>query len=191
MLVGRSDCSIIKNPHFGSPPHFSKYFFFFGPRPSLQKITNANTNTKIIFWRQTKTEKMTCIFFIERWLQIWHLADSLLTPCWHLVDTLLTPCWSFFQMCNCTIVTTWHSFAMLFFHCQMFSCKVDFLHFAVTKYFLLTSLMFTAIIEQSISTLIFVKEGVGIRIQSNKPFSHKLVIGMLKWLSLIMITKTD
>ena len=88
-VMGRSDCSIIKNPHFGPPPPFFKIFFF-GPRPSLQKITNANTNTKIIFWRQTKTEKMTCIFFIERWLQIWHLADSLLTPCWHLVDTLLT-----------------------------------------------------------------------------------------------------
>ena len=42
------DCSIIKNPHFGSPLHFFKIFFF-GPRPSLQKITNANTNTKIIF----------------------------------------------------------------------------------------------------------------------------------------------
>ena len=33
-------------PHILVPPlpHFSKYFFF-GPRPSLQKITNANTNT--------------------------------------------------------------------------------------------------------------------------------------------------
>ena len=118
MLVGRSDCSIIKNPHFGSPLHFFKIFFLDLVPPS-KKITNANTNTKIIFWRQTKTDKMTCIFFIGRWLQIWHLVDSLLTPCWHLSDTLLTPCWSFFQMCNCTIVTTWQSFALPFFHCQI------------------------------------------------------------------------
>ena len=146
--------------HILVPPPFFKIFFLDLVPPSKKQITNANTNTKIIFWRQTKTDKMTCIFFIGRWLQIWHLVDSLLTPCWHLVDTLLTPCWSFFQMCNCTIVTTWHSFAMLFFHCQMFSCKVDntFSPVAMTKHFPLTSLMFTAIIELSISTLIFVKK---------------------------------
>ena len=120
MLVGRSDCSIIKNPHFGSPLHFPFSIFYFPfsifqniffwtsslppKKLQMQKITNANTNTKIIFWRQTKTDKMTCIFFIGRWLQIWHLVDSLLTPCWHLSDTLLTPCWSFFK---CAIVRLW------------------------------------------------------------------------------------
>ena len=193
----KGDCSIIKNPHFGSPPPFFKIFFF-GPRPSLQKITNANTNTKIIFWRQTKTDKMTCIFFIGRWLQIWHLVDSLLTPCWQLVNTLLTPCWhladtllvifSNVQLYNCNNLT---------FLCNAFLplpnvfMQSGFSPVNVTKYFLLTFLMFTAIIELLISTLIFVKEGVGIRIQSNKPVSHNLVIGMLEWLSLIMITKTD
>ena len=82
-VMGRSDCSIIKNPYFGSPlPHFSKYFFLdlVPPSKKLQMQTQI----------QTKTEKMTCIFFIERWLQILHLADSLLTPCWQFVDTLLT-----------------------------------------------------------------------------------------------------
>ena len=38
------DCSIIKTHILVPPSIFSKYFFF-GPRPSLQKITNANTNT--------------------------------------------------------------------------------------------------------------------------------------------------
>ena len=150
MLVGRSDCSIIKNPHFGPPPIFQNIFF--GPRPSLQKITNANTNTKVIFWRQTKTEKMTCIFFIERWLQIWHLADSLLTPCWHLAD-------------NCTSVTTWHSFDKCLTNVFMQS---GFSPGAVTKYFL----MFTAIIEQSISTLILLKKVWELEFNLNKPFSH-------------------
>ena len=188
MSVGRSDWPIIKTPILFPPPSiFPKYQFFFGPRPSLQKqITNANTNTKIIFWRQTKTDKMTCIFFIGRWLQIWHLVDSLLTPCWHLSDTLLTPCWSFFQMCNCTIVTTWHSFAMPFFHCQMFSCKVE------TKYFPLTSLMFTAIVELSISTLICVKKVWELELNLTNHF-HTSFGDRECWnyLSLIMITKTD
>ena len=58
LALGKVDWPIIKTPILFPPPplHFSKISnFFFGPRPSLQKqITNANTNTKIIFWRQTK-----------------------------------------------------------------------------------------------------------------------------------------
>ena len=48
---------------------FHKIFFLdlVPPSKKLQKQTQI----------QTKTEKMTCIFFIERWLQILHLADSL------------------------------------------------------------------------------------------------------------------
>ena len=84
-VMGRSDCSIIKTPYFGPPPSPIFQNIFFGPRPSLQKITNANTNTKIIFWRQTKTDKMTCIFFHREMI-------TNLTPCRQLVDTLLTAC---------------------------------------------------------------------------------------------------
>ena len=152
MLWGAVIAQLLR-PHILVPPSPIFQNIFFGPRPSLQKITNANTNTKIIFWRQTKTDKMTCIFFIGRWLQIWHLVDSLLTPCWHLVG-------HFFK---CAIVQLWQLdifFSMPFFHCQMFSCKVDntFSPVAMTKYFPLTSLMFTAIVELSISTLICVKK---------------------------------
>ena len=83
-VMGRSDCSIIKTSYFGFPPSpiFSKYFFF-GPRPSLQKITNANTNTNEdrkddlhIFHRKMITNLTPC----------WQLV----TPCWQFVDTLLT-----------------------------------------------------------------------------------------------------
>ena len=122
--------------HILVPPSiFSKYFFF-GPRPSLQKITNANTNTKIIFWRQTKTDKMTCIFSSGDDYK----SDTLSTACWHLADTFLTPCWhpvghfSNVQLYDCDNLTVLcidflplqNSFAITFFHCKMFSCKVDF-----------------------------------------------------------------
>ena len=82
-VMGRSDCSIIKTSYFGSPPPPFFKIFFLDLVPPSKKL---QMQTQI----QTKTEKMTCIFFIERWLQILHLADSLLTPCWHFVDTLLT-----------------------------------------------------------------------------------------------------
>ena len=88
--------------------HFPFFkIFFFGPRPSLQKITNANTNTKIIFWRQTKTDKMTCIFSSGDDYK----SDTLSTACWHLADTFLTPCWhpvghfSNVQLYNCDNLT--------------------------------------------------------------------------------------
>ena len=74
---------------------------------------------------RTKTEKMTRIFFIERWYK----SYTWLTIGWHLVD-------------NCTSVTTWH-----FWH----SSKARGFHAvwvfpgAVTKYFLMS----TAIIGQS------------------------------------------
>ena len=90
--------------------------------------------------------KMTCIFFIERWLQIWHLADNWLTPCW--------------QLYKCNNLTFWHSSNARGFHAVWVSPG------AVTKYFL----MFTAIIGQSMSTLILLKwmklPGEGLRIQS-------------------------
>ena len=184
--------------HILVPPSiFSKYFFLDLVPPS--KKLQMQTQIQRLFSDDKQRQiRWLAYFFIGRWLQIWHLVDSLLTPCWQLVNTLLTPCWhladtllvifSNVQLYNCNNLT---------FLCNAFLplpnvfMQSGFSPVAVTKYFLLTSLMFTAIIEQSISTLIFVKEGVGIRIQSNKPFSHNLVIGMLEWLSLIMITKTD
>ena len=148
MSVGRSDCSIIKTHILFPPPlHFSKISFFFwtSSLPPKNKLQMQTQIRRLFSDDKQKTDKMTCIF---------SSGDD------YKSDTLLTPCWSFFQMCNCTIVTTWHSFAMPFFHCQMFSCKVDntFSPVAMTKYFPLTSLMFTAIVELSISTLIFVKK---------------------------------
>ena len=68
--------------------------FFFGPRPSIQKITNANTNTNEdrkddlhIFHREMITNLTPC----------WQLVNTLLTICWHLADncTSVTPCWPF------------------------------------------------------------------------------------------------
>ena len=57
--------------------------FFFGPRPSIQKITKANTNTNEdrkddlhIFHRKMITNLTPC----------WQLV----TPCWQFGDTLLT-----------------------------------------------------------------------------------------------------
>ena len=93
-VMGRSDCSIIKNPYFGSPPSPIFQNIFFGPRPSLQKITNANTNTNEdrkddlhIFHREMITNLTPC----------WQLVNTLLTLCWHLADncTSVTPCWPF------------------------------------------------------------------------------------------------
>ena len=51
--------------------------FFFGPRPSIQKITNANTNTD-------KDRKDDSHIFHRELIQILHLADNWLTPCWQL-----------------------------------------------------------------------------------------------------------
>ena len=76
-VMGRSDCSIIKNPHFGSPPPPFFKIFFFGPRPSLQKITNANTNTKIISDDKRRQ---------KRWLAYFSSRDD------YKSDTLLTAC---------------------------------------------------------------------------------------------------
>ena len=75
-VMGRSDCSIIKTPYFGSPlPHFSKYFFWTSSLPP-KKITNANTNTN----EDRKDD-----------LHIFHREMiTNLTPGWQLVDTLLT-----------------------------------------------------------------------------------------------------
>ena len=85
--------SIIKTSYFGSPPppFFKKFhkihkidkfikfhkIFFFGPRPSIQKITNANTNTD-------KDRKDNSHIFYREMIQILHLADNWLTPCWQL-----------------------------------------------------------------------------------------------------------
>ena len=143
-------------PTFWFPPPFFQNIFFLDLVPPSKKL---QMQTQI----QTKTEKMTCIFFIERWLQILHLADPLLTPCWQLYkcNTLLTLCWHLAD--NCTSVTTWH-FDILPMPEVFMQC--GFSPGAVTKYFL----MFTAIIGQSISTLILLKwvklPGEGIRIQS-------------------------
>ena len=156
MSVGRSDCSIIKTHIlFFPPPLFFQNIIFFLDLVPPSKKTNYKCKHKYEDYFLTTNKRQI------RWLAFFpREMITNLTPCWHLVDTLLTPCWSFFQMCNCTIVTTWHSFAMPFFHCQMFSCKVDntFSPVAMTKYFPLTSLMFTAIVELSISTLICVKK---------------------------------
>ena len=182
MLVGRSDCSIIKKPTFWfPPPPFFKISFFFGPRPSLQKTNYKCKHKYEEYFLTTNKRQIRWLAFFPREM------ITNLTPCWHLVDTLLV-IFSNVQLYNCNNLT---------FLCNAFLplpnvfMQSGFSPVNVTKYFLLTFLMFTAIIELLISTLIFVKEGVGIRIQSNKPFSHNLVIGMLKWLSLIMITKTD
>ena len=171
------------------PPHFSKYFFWTSSLPPKNYkckhkykdyflTTNEDRKDDLhIFHREMITNLTPC----------WQLVNTLLTPCWHLADTLLV-IFSNVQLYNCNNLT---------FLCNAFLplpnvfMQSGFSPVNVTKYFLLTFLMFTAIIELLISTLIFVKEGVGIRIQSNKPFSPNLVIGMLKWLSLIMITKTD
>ena len=48
VLWGAVIAQLLKTHFLVPPPPFFKIFFF-GPRPSLQKITNANTNTKIIF----------------------------------------------------------------------------------------------------------------------------------------------
>ena len=83
-VMGRSDCSIIKTPYFGSPPSpiFQNIFFWTSSLPP------KNYKCKHKYKRRQK--RWLAYFFIERWLQILHLADSLLTPCWQFVDTLLT-----------------------------------------------------------------------------------------------------
>ena len=112
MSLGRSDWSHIKPTFcFPPPPFFPKYQSFFGPRPSLQKQNYKckhkykdnflTTNKRQIRWLR--------IFSLGSWLQIWHLVDTLLTPCWHLVDTLLVifPNVRMYKcaMCNCDNMT--------------------------------------------------------------------------------------
>ena len=116
-VMGRSDCSIIKTPYFGSPlPHFSKYFFWTSSLPP--KNYKCKHKYKDYFLTTNEDRKDDLHIFHREMI-------TNLTPCWQLVNTLLTPCWHLAD--NCTSVTTWHSFAMLFFQCQMFSCKVGFL----------------------------------------------------------------
>ena len=83
-VMGRSDCSIIKTSYIGfpPPPFFQNIFFWTSSLPP------KNYKCKHKYKRRQK--RWLAYFFIERWLQILHLADSLLTPCWHFVDTLLT-----------------------------------------------------------------------------------------------------
>ena len=101
-----------------------------------------------------------------------------LTPCWQLVNTLLTPCWQLYKCNNLTFL--WQMFDKCFHAKWVFSrCSDQVLSNVHGDYWAVNI------------NIDFVKEGVGIRIQSNKPVSHNLVIGMLEWLSLIMITKTD
>ena len=93
--------SIIKTSYFGSPPppFFKKFhkihkidkfikfhkIFFFGPRPSIQKITNANTNTNEDRKDESHIFSSRDDYKSYTWLTIgWHLAD------------------------NCTSATTWH-----------------------------------------------------------------------------------
>ena len=146
MLVGRSDCSIIKTHILFFPPlYFSKISFFFwtSSLPPKNKITNANTNTKDNFLTTNKkTDKMTSHFSLGSWLQIWRLVGHF-SKCANV------------QMCN---VQLWRHdiflqclFNMTFFlQClfsiamaKIFSCKVDnaFFPVAMTKYFPLPSLM--------------------------------------------------
>ena len=116
------DCSIIKTHILFPPPSiFPKYHFFLDLVPPSKKTNYKCKHKYEDYFLTTNKRQIRWLAFFPREM------ITNLTPCWHLVDTLLTPCWSFFQMCNCTIVTTWHSFAMPCFHCQMFSCKVDFL----------------------------------------------------------------
>ena len=79
------------------PPFFQNIFF--GPRPSLQKNYKCKHKYKDYFLTTNEDRKDDLHIFHREMI-------TNLTPCRQLVDTLLTPCWSFFQMCNCTIVTT-------------------------------------------------------------------------------------
>ena len=105
-VMGRSDCQLSRLPHFSSNfkifrilkffhqfikenHQFIKFIkfhkiFFLDLVPPSKKL---QMQTQI----QTKTEKMTRIFFIERWYK----SYTWLTIGWHLAD-------------NCTSVTTWH-----------------------------------------------------------------------------------
>ena len=75
--------------------------FFFGPRPSIQKITNANTNTN-------KDRKDDSHIFHREMI-------TNLTPGWQLVDTLLT------------IVQVQQLDILTFFQCQRFFMQCEFL----------------------------------------------------------------
>jgi len=134
------------------PPPFSQNIIFFwtSSLPPKNKSQMQTQIRRLFSDDKQKTDKMTCIFSSGDDYK----SDTLLTPCWHLVDTLLV-IFSNVQLYNCDNLT---------FLCNAFlplpnvSMQSGFSPVAMTKYFPLTSLMFTAIVELSISTLIFVKK---------------------------------
>ena len=86
-VMGRSDCSIIKNPHFGSPPHSSKYFFWTSSLPP--KNYKCKHKYKDYFLTTNEDRKDDLHIFSSR---DDYKSDTLSTACWHLADSLLKPC---------------------------------------------------------------------------------------------------
>ena len=145
-VMGRSDCSIIKNPHFGSPPPpFFKIFFFWTSSLPPKRL-QMQTQIQRLFLTTNEDRKDDLHIFHREMI-------TNLTPCWQLVNTLLTPCWQLYKCNNLTFL--WQMFDKCFHAKWVFSrCSDQVLSNVHGNYWAVNI------------NIDFVKEGVGIRIQS-------------------------